>query len=142
MELCSVYITTEKFNETVEFYEKILQEKPYIFTENRWVEFNTSQKISIYNLEYDKELIKNDNNIEEHFNKAYLSDFNKERTLNNNSVIFNFYSKDLKKEYERLKNIQVKISEIMYVNIREPYWYFNVYDPNGNILEITGEYSE
>ena len=34
-----------------------------------------------------------------------------------------------------------EVSEIMYVNIVEPYFYFNISDPDGNILEIcSGNY--
>lgn len=28
----------------------------------------------------------------------------------------------------------------MYVNVHMPYWYFNIFDPDGNALEITGKY--
>jgi hypothetical protein len=28
----------------------------------------------------------------------------------------------------------------MYVNVHMPYWYFNIVDSDGNVLEITGEY--
>ena len=140
MQLASVYITTEKFNETVEFYKKVLEQEPYIFSENRWVEFN-KYKISIYNKNYDKELIANSNNIEKHFNKACLEDFNKEKILKNNSVVFNFYCNNLKEELIRLTNLGIQTSELMYVYIREPYWYFNIEDPNGNVIEIAGEYS-
>lgn len=28
------------------------------------------------------------------------------------------------------------MSELMYVNITNPYWYFTIMDPDGNILEI------
>ena len=28
----------------------------------------------------------------------------------------------------------------MYVNVHMPYYYFNIIDPDGNILEITGNY--
>ena len=31
------------------------------------------------------------------------------------------------------------LSEIMYVNIIEPYYYFNILDPDGNILEICSD---
>lgn len=27
----------------------------------------------------------------------------------------------------------------MYVNVHMPYWYFNIIDPDGNTLEITGK---
>lgn len=32
-----------------------------------------------------------------------------------------------------------EVSEIMYVNITEPYYYFTVKDPEGNLLEICGD---
>lgn len=40
MELYSTYIETEKFDEVVEFYEKIFKKKGNIFTQNRWIEFD------------------------------------------------------------------------------------------------------
>lgn len=30
----------------------------------------------------------------------------------------------------------------MYVNVHMPYWYFNIVDSDGNVLEITGEYEQ
>lgn len=48
---------------------------------------------------------------------------------------------NLKSEYERIKALNIgEVSEIMYVNVHMPYYYFNVIDPDGNILEITGSY--
>ena len=45
----------------------------------------------------------------------------------------------MKREYERLKEANIgEISELMYVNVHMPYWYFNIIDPDGNTLEITG----
>ena len=44
-------------------------------------------------------------------------------------------------EYERLKSLQVSsLSPLYYVSITMPYWYFNISDPEGNVLEITGPY--
>jgi lactoylglutathione lyase len=34
-----------------------------------------------------------------------------------------------------------KVSEIMYVNISSPYYFFVLDDPDGNTIEITGYYS-
>ena len=69
-------------------------------------------------------------------------DFNKDTgTPKNNLVVFNFEVDDLKSEYQRLKNLNIgKVSELMYVNVHMPYWYFNILDPDGNTLEITGSY--
>ena len=51
------------------------------------------------------------------------------------------YIDDLKYEYQRLKNLNIGyVSELMYVNVHMPYWYFNIIDPDGNVLEITGQY--
>lgn len=60
--------------------------------------------------------------------------------LKNNIVIFNFEVDDLKAEYQRIKDLSIgEVSEILYVNVHMPY-YFNIIDPDGNVLEITGNY--
>lgn len=56
----------------------------------------------------------------------------------NNHVIFNLYCDNLKSEHERLKALQGgTVSTMYYVNIKTPYWYFNISGPNGNLLEST-----
>ena len=96
--------------------------------------------ISLYNRKYDERLI--EENKLTHFNQAYLDDFYKEDQIKkNNIVIFNFEVDNLRKEYERIKDLSIgEVTEILYVNIFTPYYYFNITDPDGNILEITGEY--
>lgn len=57
-----------------------------------------------------------------------------------NKISDDFYSNNLKNDYERIKALKVcEISNIMYVNITEPYYYFNIYDPEGNVIEICGD---
>ena len=139
MELCCTYIETNKFNEVVSFYEKILQIKPNIYTKDRWVEFECGNKLSIYNRKFDEEKINSKNNV--NYNDAYIKDFNKEQNIKMNNIItLNFYTEDLNAEYSRIKALNIgAISEIMYVNITEPYYYFTIKDPEGNLLEICGE---
>jgi lactoylglutathione lyase len=139
MELCCTYIETNKFEEVVSFYEKILQIKPNVYTKDRWIEFESGNKLSIYNKKFDEEKINNDNNV--YYNEAYIRDFNKEQEKKvNNIITLNFYTEDLNQEYERIKKLHVgDVSEIMYVNITEPYYYFTVKDPEGNVLEICGD---
>ena len=141
MELSCIYIETSKFDEVVSFYEKVFLKKGNVYTENRWVEFDFGHKISIYNKLYDEEKIKNGIN-NNNYNKAYIDNFNQdEEKPINNIITLNFYSEDVKKEYERIKNLNIcEVSEIMYVNIKEPYYYFNIYDPEGNAIEICGDY--
>lgn len=141
MKLCCTYIETDKFEEVVKFYEQVFQIKGEVYTENRWVEFDFDNKLSIYNKNYDAERIYNDvENI--NYDKAYIENFDKSnKMLINNVMTLNFYSDNLKEDYNRIKKLNIcEISDIMYVNITEPYYYFNIYDPAGNTIEICGNY--
>ena len=62
MELCCTYIETDKFEEVIKFYEQILQVESNIYTKDRWVEFNIGNKLTIYNIKYDINQIKDKNN--------------------------------------------------------------------------------
>ncbi len=137
MELYSTYIETDKFDEVVEFYEKIFQVKGNIYTKNRWIEFDFGNKLAIYNRLYDEKKIKSED-LKDCYNDEYIKNFNIDRgEKKNNIVTFNFYTSNLKEEYERIKKINIcNMSEIMYVNITEPYYYFNIFDPEGNTIEI------
>lgn len=137
MELYSTYIETDKFDEVVEFYEKIFQTKGNVYTKNRWIEFDFGNKLAIYNRLYDEKKIKSED-LKNCYNDEYIKNFNIDRgEKKNNIVTFNFYTSNLKEEYERIKKINIcNMSEIMYVNITEPYYYFNIFDPEGNTIEI------
>lgn len=141
MKLISAYIETEDFNKSINFYKKVLQIEPIVFCENRWVEFELGNKIALYNKKFDEQKINDNSNIEENYNKAYIDDFNSKKSdKKNNIVTFNFYTENLKDEYERIKKLKIcDVSEVMYVNIVEPYYYFNVSDPDGNLLEICSD---
>lgn len=141
MKLISAYIETEDFNKSINFYKKVLQIEPIVFCENRWVEFELGNKIALYNKKFDEQKIKDNSNLEENYNKAYIDDFNSKKSdKKNNIVTFNFYTENLKDEYERIKKLKIcDVSEVMYVNIVEPYYYFNVSDPDGNLLEICSD---
>ena len=140
MELYSTYIETDKFDAVVEFYEKIFQVKGNNYTKNRWIEFDFGNKLAIYNRLYDEEKIRNED-LKDCYNDEYIKSFNIDRgEKKNNIVTFNFYTSNLKEEYERIKKPNIcNMSEIMYVNITEPYYYFNIYDPEGNTIEICSD---
>lgn len=137
MELYSTYIETDKFDEVVDFYEKVFQKKGNVYTPNRWTEFDFGNKLSIYNKLYDKEKI-DSGEVKENYNTAYIDNFNAEiGERKNNIITLNFYTENLNEEYNRIKNLNIcKMSKIMYVNITEPYYYFNILDPEGNTIEI------
>lgn len=141
MELISTYIETSDFDKSIEFYKKILQVDPIIYCEGRWIEFDVGNKISLYNKKFDEDLINKNINISNNYNEAFINQFNLDKSdRKNNIVTFNFYTNKLNDEYVRIKSLGIcNVSEIMYVNIVEPYYYFNVYDPDGNVLEICGD---
>lgn len=138
MVLGTTYIYVKDLKKSMDFYSKLLQENPLKANDDRWVQF--SNKIALYNKVYDAKIIGKEPS--ERFNQAYIDDFYKDTGIpKNNLVVFNFEVDDLKEEYERLKKANIgDISELMYVNVHMPYWYFNIIDPDGNTLEITGKY--
>lgn len=137
MILGTTYIFVSDIKKSVDFYRQLLQEEPLSANDDRWVQF--SNKIALYNKSYDANIIGKEPS--ERFNQAYIDDFYKETgVLKNNLVVFNFEVDDLKSEYERLKGLDIgDVSELMFVNVHMPYWYFNIIDPDGNTLEITGK---
>ncbi len=138
MVLGTTYIFVSDIKKSLEFYSILFQENPIYANDDRWIQF--SNKIALYNKAYDAKIIAKEPS--ERFNQAYIDDFYKDKgILKNNLVVFNFEVEDLKREYERLKEANIgEISELMYVNVHMPYWYFNIIDPDGNTLEITGKY--
>ena len=138
MTLGTVYIYVNDLKRSIDFYSKLLQEKPLKSNDDRWVQF--SNKIALYNKLYDAKIIGKEPS--ERFNKAYIDEFFRDiGEKKNNLVVFNFEVDDLKSEYVRLKELNIgEVSEMMYVNVHMPYWYFNLIDPDGNTLEITGKY--
>lgn len=140
MFLATTYIYVNDINASTEFYKKLLSEDTQYVNEDRWVQF--SNKIALYNKKYDEKIITKEHSSR--FNKEYIDEFSKDSgEKKNNVVVFNFYTDDLKAEYDRLINLGIgEVSPLMYVNVFMPYWYFNITDPDGNTIEITGNYNE
>lgn len=138
MKLGTFYIKTSDINKSVEFYRKLLQEEPLFRNGDRWVQF--SNFIALYDSFYDKEMI-GDTSSSENFNQAYIDDLKQDDgERKNNTVVLNFVVDDLDEEYKRLKELNIgTVSDLMYVNVFMPYWYFNITDPDGNTIEITGK---
>ena len=126
MKLGTTYICVDDMEKSLYFYRNFLRQDPLYCNDDRWASFTCG--ISLYNKKYDEKLIENGGEI--HFNQAYLNDLKKaEPFQRNNRVIFNFITDDLGKEYKRLKDLFAgMVSEIFYVNVHRPYYYFNVAD--------------
>jgi len=141
LQLGSTYLITKDINKSILFYEKLLEMKVSAQAYDRWAQFDfNGHCIALFNPKYDEAFIKT-NGSEQHYNQEYIKNF-KERTIHyGNNVVLNFYIEDLNKEYERIKELKIgKVTEIMYLNISSPYYHFLLDDPDGNTIEITGNY--
>jgi lactoylglutathione lyase len=62
---------------------------------------------------------------------------------NSRKSVLNFWDEDLRKEYNRVKaeGISDQLTKIKYICNVTPYYYFQLTDPDGNIIEVTGAYT-
>jgi lactoylglutathione lyase len=142
LHLGSTYLIVKDFEKSMHFYEKLLRMKVSAQNFNRWAQFNFDGKcIALYNCEYDAKMIESRRNLELHYNQAYIT-YSTERKIHyGNHMVLNFWVNNLNTEYDRLKALDIgKVSEILYVNIKAPYYFFVIDDPDGNTIEITGNY--
>jgi lactoylglutathione lyase len=144
LHLGSTYLFVKDMEKSIEFYKKLLDMEPTARAYDRWAQFNFEGKcIALYNNSFDRKNIDANENLDKHYNKDYIKYFEKRKITYGNNCVLNFWIENLNKEYERIKNLNIGvISEILYVNISSPYYFFTVIDPNGNFIEITGAYKK
>lgn len=133
MKLGCTYLQVKNMKVACDFYEQLLQVSPTIQTD-RWCEFHVGNCFALYDPSFDQALIEQGKG-KEHFNESYLKTFTNTTPTHNEAIILNFYTEDIKQEYERIQRL-TSVSELYYVNVMRPYWYFNIKDPDGNLLEI------
>lgn len=107
---------------------------------DRWAQFDIEGcSLALFNQMYDYQAIAGGQNLEKRYNKPYLSRLSKHKTVFGNKVVLRLRAKDLEKERARILALEIgTVSDILYVNISEPYYFFMLTDPDGNLLEITG----
>lgn len=144
LHLGSTYLIVKNMENSIDFYEKLLQMKPTAKNFDRWAQFNfEGQCIALYSDEFDKRMIESGKDLEQHYDDKYLRFYKERKITYGNNMVLNFWIEDLKKEHERIKKLNIGVvSEIMYLNISSPYYMFIVEDPDGNTIEITGGYKE
>ena len=120
--LGSIYLIARDFEKSITFYEKLLSMS--VSTRNygnKFAEFFFDNKCLA---------LMNENNLPGHH---YEDDDYK--------FVLNFWVEDLEREYFRLKDLNIgKMTEIK--KVHEGYYYFNIFDPDNNVCEITGGYKE
>jgi lactoylglutathione lyase len=116
-----IYLIVKDFNISVDFYEKLLSMRATKISNNKFAEFSFgyNQCFSIM----DESNLKN-HNYKENGDKNF---------------VLNFWIENLDEEYERIKLLNIgKFTEIK--NVNKNYYFFNLYDPDNNVIEITGNY--
>lgn len=143
LQLGSTYLITKDINKSISFYEQLLEMKVSAQTYDRWAQFDfNGHCIALFNPEYDEAFILNSESAD-HYNQEYIKNFKERKIHYGNNMVLNFYIEDLNKEYQRIKELKIgKVTEIMYLNISSPYYHFILDDPDGNTIEITGNYSQ
>lgn len=120
--LGSIYLITRDFEKAITFYEKLLSMN--VSTRNcgnKFAEFFFDNKCLA---------LMNENNLPGHHYED--GDY---------KFVLNFWVEDLEREYFRLKDLNIgKMTEIK--KVHEGYYYFNIFDPDNNVCEITGGYKE
>ncbi len=142
MHLGSVYLIVKDFDKSIQFYEKLLGIPVSGQNMKRFAQFQfDGRNISIMNGYFDAV----NPNLTVHLGE-YTEEFDDLAAIaeadNTHKFVLNFWTEDL--EIERLRIKQLKISDkltgIKYVNNVRPYYYFQLSDPDGNVIEITGKY--
>lgn len=135
-----VYISVKDINRSIEFYGFLLQKEVEVSFKDRWAQFKITNdfRLGLLNPVFDKKIIKDRQDLDEHFDKNYIKNFSSKVRVGN-SIILNLQTDDLNVEHQRLSaKYKDEVSEIMYINFMFPYYFFMVRDPDGNLIEIAG----
>ena len=137
-----VYLIVRDFEKSLAFYKKLLEKDVSAQNKTRFAIFHVGQLcLCLLNAKFDAE---HSDAVEK--KGAYHPLFDDYTAIaespNGRKAVINLVSTNLNKEYERIKEFGIgsQLTEIRYINAGTPYWYFCLCDPDGNIIEITGEY--
>jgi len=118
-----LYLIVKNFGLSIRFYEKLLNRRATILGINRFAQFRF-----------------NGNCILSIMNVAHL-DGHRYSPSGDYKFVLNLQTTDLFKQYERIKDLNIgPFTEISHG--LPNYYFFNLVDPDYNLIEITGEYYE
>lgn len=140
----SIYLVVKDFNKSLDFYEKLLDMEVSARNGERFAVLNNDGlNICLFNGYYDAEHPEQMKTIGESY-PIYDDSLAIVNSENNRKIFINLGVHDLRKEYDRIVSLGIadELTPIRYLNVFSPYWYFTFMDPDGNPIEITGEYQE
>ncbi len=88
MKLGCTYIKVSDIDQSIQFYENLTETKARYTNKSRWVDFDCG--LSLYNVDFDLNQLKNDENSRKHYNNAYINYVQKEEIRNSQNIVFNF----------------------------------------------------
>ena len=143
MHLGSIYLIVNNFEAAISFYEKLLEIPVTSKSMSRFAQFIfEGHNISIMNGHFDTD--QPDKVVRK---GEYTASFDDLQSIalapNTHKFVLNFWDEDLRSEYERVKalNISETLTNIKYICNVTPYYYFQLTDPDGNVIEVTGNYT-
>lgn len=147
MHLGSVYFVVNDFESSIAFYEKLLQMPVTGRNLDRFAMFEfEGHCISLMNGFFDAE--NPDKIIHQGDDTGPFADM-RTRALaaNTHKFVLNFWDEDLRAEHARIQNLQMTdyLSGIQCFSMAgasgSPYYYFDLTDPDGNLIEVNGGYT-
>lgn len=120
MHLGSIYLIVRDFEKSIDFYEKFLS----MTVSTR----NCGNKFAEFFFDGKCLALMSEHKLPGHH-----------YSTGDHKFVLNFWVEDLQREYDRLKELNIsKMTAI--IKVHDGYYYFNVYDPDNNVCEITGGY--
>ena len=118
-----LYLIVKDFAKSIDFYEKFLSRRASILGSNRFARFHFDNGCLLSIM-----------------NEAHLPGHNY-TGCGDHKFALNLWVKDLLQEHQRVKSLNIgHVTEVLHPHSN--YYFFNLTDPDGNIIEITGEYYE
>ncbi len=142
MHLGSIYLIVRDFDKSIQFYEKLLGISVSSQNMQRFAQFEFDGKnISIMNGYFDSMnpdlTIHKGEYIDEFDNLVAIAE-----AENTHKFVLNFWADNLEEERDRIEQLAIgnRLTKVKYINNVRPYYYFQLTDPDGNVIEISGQY--
>ncbi|MDD3242624.1 MAG: VOC family protein [Eubacteriales bacterium] len=139
----STYLIVKDFERSIRFYEALLAIPVTHQNMERFAMFEFDGKcLALMNGYFDTQ--HPDKVVHKGSFDAYFDDLPHIAALpNTRKAVLNFCADDLAAEYARIQRLPTgsPLTGIKYVCNVHPYYYFQLADPDGNIIEITGGYT-
>lgn len=140
----SIYLIAKDFDKSISFYRALFERDVLDQNKDRFAVFDINGlTLSIMNGMFDRK--HSDEVVTKGDYCALYDDYTPIMEAPNcGKVVINLSVDDLRAEYERVKSLDIaaNLTRIRYINARNPYYYFCLKDPDGNTIEITGNYED